>query len=378
MNNIIPFYPSAQTKIVRSAGCYQYDSEGKRYIDFESGVWCANVGHSHPRITEIIEQQSKISVHHGYKFVNEYAEALSAELLRITELNEGASVFLSSGSEAVNLAITLARHITNKKKILKIDSSYLSAYGWGQISRDNEYLVNVRINDIDALSNIDFADISALVLEVGGASINMVQFPDNAFVRELVRLAKSNNCLVIAEEVTTGMGRTGKWFGFQHYDIHADIVVSGKALGNGYPISAVTVSNDLCDLFNTNPFRYAQSHQNDPLGCAIGLEVIKIIEDENLLETAVETGIYFESELTALRKKYPEFITDIRVKGLMSAMELSETINGEYIDQELFKAGFITGYKENNFRFMPPLTIDMSDIDEIIRQFDTLFSTIKS
>jgi Ornithine/acetylornithine aminotransferase len=366
MKKIIPFYPSAEKVLVRSAGCYQYDLEGKQYIDFESGVWCTNIGHSHQRVSDVIEKQVRLSVHHGYKFTNQFAEALSDELLTITGLHSGASVFLSSGSEAVNLAITLARHLTGRQKVLKIDNTYLSAYGWGQISPDNENLVNICSNDINSVSDIDFGNISAFVLETGGASIDVVQFPETGFVRKIVNLAKENNCMIIAEEVTTGMGRTGKWYGYQHYDIPVDIVVSGKALGNGYPVSAVTVSKDVFEQFEKNPFRYAQSHQNDPLGCAIALEVIKVIEDENLLAASANKGVYFKEQLEGIRTKFSDKVKDVRGKGLMLAIEFCEQVNGEEVHNRLFEEGMITGYKLNTLRLIPPLTIEESDIDTFI------------
>lgn len=372
MKKIIPFYPSAEKVLVKSEGCYQYDSDGKQYIDFESGVWCANIGHSHKRITEVIERQTKLAIHHGYKFTNQFAEDLSEQLLRITGLHNGASVFLSSGSEAVNLAITLSRHLTGRKKILKIDNTYLSAYGWGQISEENENIVNIRFNKTDDISNIDFRDISAFVLETGGASIDIVQFPEYEFVRKIVNLAKENNCMVIAEEVTTGMGRTGKWYGYQHYNIPVDIVVSGKALGNGFPISAITVSNDVLRQFENKPFRYAQSHQNDPLGCAIALEVIKVIEEEKLVEASLNTGVYFKEQLERIKQKHSGKIKDIRGKGLMMAIELEKDIDGENIHHRLFENGIITGYKNNSIRLLPPLNISTTDLDTLVDRLDLL------
>ncbi|HCO66933.1 MAG TPA: aminotransferase class III [Dysgonomonas sp.] len=378
MERIIPFYPSARKMLVKSEGCYQYDSDGKEYTDFESGVWCANIGYSHPRISGVIAEQAKTSIHHGYKFTNPFAEKLSEELGRITGLYNGASVFLSSGSEAVNLAITLSRHLTGRKKILKIDNTYLSAYGWGQISTDNETLVNIHANDIDAVSAVDFSEISAFVLETGGASIDIVRFPDSDFVRKIANLAKENNCMIIAEEVTTGMGRTGKWYGYQHYDIAVDMVVSGKGLGNGYPVSALTVSKDILDRFEADPFRYAQSHQNDPLGCAAALEVIKIIEEENLLEASVKKGIYFKEQLEKIRAEYPAYVKDVRGKGLMLALEFEQHIDGEEIHNRLFEGGMITGYKNNSLRLLPPLVITENDIDKFITELDKLLHDTKN
>ena len=358
---ITRFYNTSDRFVVKSKGCYQYDSTGKEYIDFESGVWCVNIGHNHERIRQTIERQMNESFHHGYRFRNSQAEALSQKLLQLIGFDNGSSVFLSSGSEAVNLAITLARHLTKRKKVLKIEDTYLSAYGFGRISDENDLLVSV--NDRES---IDFSEISALVLETGGASLAPVRFPGYEFVKKLTETAIQNNCYIIAEEVTTGMGRTGKWFGFQYYDVKPHIVVTGKGLGNGFPVSAVTLDGETTQAFESNPFRYAQSHQNDPLGCAIANEVIKIIEDEGLIQSCNEMGWYFKEQLKRLKAMYSSKVKEIRAKGLMLAIEFESDVDAEKIGNRLFDGGFIVGYKANALRFLPPLVIKKADIDRLI------------
>lgn len=370
--NIIPFYPSSSKLIEKSAGCYQFDSDGKKYIDFESGVWCTNLGHSHERIVSVINEQIKTSIHHGYRFRNDRSEKLSEELQRLIGYENGASVFLSSGSEAVNLSIQIAQKLTKKKKVLKISNSYLSAYGLGKTDTANENLVSVPFNDTEAIKKIDFNEISALVLETGGASIEIVQFPEKEFVNELVETSVQNNLLIIAEEVTTGFGRLGKWFGFQNYDCKPDIVVTGKALGNGYPISAVTVNENTLKNLENELFIYAQSHQNDPLGCAIGLEVIRVIKEECILENCSKIGSYFTDKLEKLRFSFPTKIKEIRSKGLMMALEFQETYDGNKINEKLFELGFVFGFKQNTMRFLPPLTITENEIDLLIENLDKL------
>jgi acetylornithine/N-succinyldiaminopimelate aminotransferase len=371
-DDIIPFYKPGEKLIVKSKGCYQYDHEGRQYIDFESGVWCVNIGHSPDRLVKAISNQLKESVHHGYRFRNEFAEKLSIELQRLTGLENGSAVFLSSGSEAVNLSITLARHLTSREKILKIDNSYLSAFGFGQISDDNSCLVNLKFNDTAAISDIDFRAVSAVVLETGGASVDIVRLPDVDFIQHLIAKATENNCLIIADEVTTGFGRMGKWFGFQHYDFLPDIVVVGKALGNGYPVSGIVANKKVSLQFQANPFRYAQSHQNDPLGCAAALEVIKIIEENNLIERCRNIGAYFKNQLEVLKNCHSNKVKEIRGTGLMLALEFEEHIQGETINNQLFEQGFVIGFKQNTLRFLPPLTIKTDDIDKLFEALQNL------
>jgi acetylornithine aminotransferase len=371
-HSIIPFYKSSSKQIEKSFGCYQYDSEGKEYIDFESGVWCANLGHSNEKIVAVFNEQSKKSIHHGYRFRNKKSEELSDELQRIIGFDNGASVFLSSGSEAVNLAIAIAQKITCRKRILKISNSYLSAYGIGQIDPNNENLINVGFNDLAHIESINFEEIAAFVIETGGASLEMVKFPNIEFVRKLVESAQRKECIIIAEEVTTGMGRLGKWFGFQNYDILPDIVVTGKALGNGYPISAVTVNSVVLQILNKELFTYAQSHQNDPLGCAIGLEVIKVIEEEKILKNCIRIGEYFKERLFILKENNPLKIKEIRGKGLMLALEFQDSFDGEKLNERLFESGFVFGHKNNTLRFLPPLIITETEVDKLILKLEEL------
>ena len=377
INDIIPFYNSTNVVIEKSKGCYLFDSLGKKYIDFESGVWCANIGFRNEKVVRRIKKQVDEIIHHGYRFRNKYAEKLSIKLQQLIGFSNGASVFLSSGSEAVNLSITLARHITGRKKILKISNSYLSAFGFGLISDENENLVNIAFNNLNAINEIDFGNIAAFVVETGGASVEMVRFPDAEFLKNLVNACRKKNCLIIAEEVTTGMGRLGKWFGFQHYAFIPDMVVAGKGLGNGYPISSLTISNSVLAQFEKNPFRYAQSHQNDPLGCAVALETIKFMVKEGLVDKCRITGEYFKNRLETLHKKFPDKIKDIRAKGLMLALEFQENVNGELINNQLFEMGIITGFKLNILRFLPPLIITNYEIDKLVVKLEELMISIK-
>ncbi len=374
-NPIIPFYQSTGKVVVRSDGFHQYDSEGKQYTDFDSGVWCVNLGHNHSGINRVLQEQMNISVHHGYKFRNLLSEHLSEKLLGLNNLSGGQSVFLSSGSEVVNLSITLAKHLTGRNRILKTDNSYLSAYGHGQISDQNTGLQTVKMNDIEALSQIDFREFAAYVFEPG-TSFGLIRFPDPDFVELIARKAREAGCFLIADEVTTGLGRTGKWFGYQHYNIQPDMVVCGKALGNGYPVSSLSVSAEIARQFEKSQFRYAQSHQNDPLGCAVALEVIRIFGESGIIRHCHETGCYFREKLEGLKNRFPGKIADVRARGLMLAAELVADIDGESISNRLFDDGFVVGFKQNVLRFMPPLTITKKETDLLVDALERNLSAL--
>jgi acetylornithine/N-succinyldiaminopimelate aminotransferase len=374
MKDLIPFYQPKENIIEKSNDCYVYDSEGKKFIDFEAGVWCANVGHNNERLISVMERQIKDCIHHGYNFRNRFSEQLANKLHEKIGFDGGQSVFLSSGSEAVNLAATISRHLTGKAKLLKIDNSFLSAYGYGQISKENNHKVDIQYNSIDAISTINFDEVAGFILETGGASIDVVKFPDKEFVQNLIAEARKHETLIIVDEVTTGFGRTGKWFGFMHYNIKPDIIVTAKGLGNGYPISGVSINQNIAKKLNNKPLSYLQSHINDPLGCAIALEVINIIDDENLIEKSKMAGEYFKNRLESLKEKHPDKIYDVRGRGLILALEFSKQINGSLINKELFERGLVVGFKSNVIRLMPPLTIKSSDIDELIEAIDEILN----
>lgn len=370
-NPIIPFYKQIDIYIEKSKGCYLYDSNGKQYIDFESGDWAANLGHSNEKINSVIKKQADLLMHDGLRFRNKQSEDLSFRILEKLSIHDGKCVFLNSGSEAVNLGITIAKNLTKRNKVLKMDCSYLSAFGHGQIYSPNEDLINISVNSAESIKEIDFKEIAAFVFEPGN-SRGLVKFPTNEFVKLVANMVKQNGGVLMANEVTTGFGRTGKWFGFQHYDFIPDIVSIGKGLGNGYPVSCLAVTKEVSNLFSAAPFRYAQSHQNDPLGCAVGLEVIKVMEDENLINRSFETGEYFKDKLKELQKKYPDKIKDIRARGLMIALEFFSTTSAENIYMKLIEKGFLTGCRENTLGFMPPLIIEWSHIDDLAETIDEL------
>ncbi len=368
MENILPLVSSGKIEIIKSEGCFLFDSRGERYIDMESGVWCVNLGHNHKKINRIIQRQLEKTTHLGSQVRSGLPEKLSEVLLEKLRLYNGKSVFLNSGSEAVDLSITIARHITGRRKICTIEGSYLSAYGQGVSSNPNKELISIRNNDYEKLSSIDFSNIAAFVFEPGTAW-GMISFPSEQFITAIAKKARSKGSLLVVDEVTTGMGRTGIWFGYEHYRLSPDIVACGKGLGNGYPVSAVSLSEKTAEAFGKNPFRYAQSHQNDPLGCAIALGVIKELDRTNLIRRTEEEGILFKSLLKNICHKHNQ-IKEIRGKGLMLAIAFHNEENAKQVHQFLLEHRIICGQKLNMLRFMPPLNIEHELILEVTQTIE--------
>lgn len=380
-------YKIYNSSIVKGDGCYLYDNNGDRYIDFESGVWALPLGHNCKRVNDaIIKQLSEIS-HIGFRFSHKVVEEAAGILLDIMKLNQGKCVFLSSGSEAVEFAVKIIKKVTGRPYLLKLKNHYLSAYG------DSGHLISDKWISIDCqgytdcsdyedlLKDIPFEKIGAFVFEPGNASGN-VRLPDKELVHAIVSKIKEHKGWIVVDEVTTGIGRTGKWFGYQHYDIQPDIIACGKGLGNGYPVSAVGISGEFCDSLEKTDFTYAQSHQNDPLGCAVAKEVLTVIKEEGYIDKAIKKGVYLTNKLSELQMKH-SCIKEVRGVGLMCSIEFQNSVDSvllEKLHRQLFDEGFYTGLKLQTkvLRFYPPLIIEEQMIDELIKVLDNILSNLRA
>jgi len=176
------------------------------------------------------------------------------------------------------------------------------------------------------------------------------------------------------------MGRTGKWFGFLHYDIEPDIVSLGKGLGNGYPVSAVAMRREVAECVEASGFRYAQSHQNDPLGCAVACEVISVMREEGWIETGASKGEFFLEGLKRLAEKHP-IVKDARGRGMLLGLELCPHghFSAETAYRKLLENGFLVGYYPAGkiLRFDPALTIEKEHIEELLKVLDGILGSVR-
>ncbi|NIO67796.1 MAG: aminotransferase class III-fold pyridoxal phosphate-dependent enzyme, partial [Anaerolineae bacterium] len=385
-------YEIVKTDIVRGRDCYLYDVYDKRYVDFEAGVWCTALGHNHWRVNQTIRTQIEQIIHLSYRYTNVLVEEAAVEVLGTVALSDGKCVFLSSGSEAVEFGVQIARRITGQPLLLTLLDSYLAAYGSaGRKIPEEWYCFDWSVcvacphsDECDPqcshLREIPFERIGGLVFEPGNTS-GLVKLPPKQLVLTLVSMVKQQHGLVVVDEVTTGLGRTGAWYGFQHYALQPDIVALGKGLGNGYPVSAVVMTHDIADSLDNSAFRYVQSHQNDPLGCAIAKEVVTVILEDRLVERSNRVGKYFLHELEHLEERH-DIVKEVRGRGLMIAMEFES--NDEHFSlasvyHELLERGFLVGYKPatNLLRFYPALTIREKDIAQLLENLDHVLEALR-
>ena len=376
--------------IVKGENCYLYDSKGNRYIDLESGVWCTSIGHSHPRINHVIKEQIERISHTGYCYANKIIEESAIEILNTLGFEKGKCVFLCSGSEAVEFAVRVAQNISEKPLLLTMSDSYFGAYGSASKRMESEWYSFDWLKcsscpyfkdcnpECSRLLEIPFEKIGGFLFEPGSSS-GLVRFPPQKLIKNITQKIKSDDGLLIINEVTTGIGRTGEWYGYQHYKLQPDIVALGKGLGNGYPVSVTAITKNVSDRLKSKSFKYAQSHQNDPLGAAIAREVIRVIQEEDLIERSKKIGNYFINELKQLGKFY-NIIKEVRGRGLMIAIELNNNHHNSpaaLIQKELLNKGFIITHRPgfNVLRIDPPLTIEEKDIESFINSLEQVLKS---
>jgi acetylornithine/N-succinyldiaminopimelate aminotransferase len=377
MDHILNCHPITRDDFVRGENCHLFDDQGRCHVDLESGSWAAILGHAHPRVNAVIKQQVDRVMHLGVRTPNRIAEAAAVDVLDLTGLGGGKCVFLTSGSEAVEFAVQATRRVSGRPLLLTFANAYLAAFGSaGRKPAAEWHLIDARTaaSDPDAcLAAVPFDRIGGFVLEPGGGSPAFVRFPPAPLVEAIARRVRQEGGLVVVNEVTTGLGRTGKWFGYQHYDLQPDIVALGKGLGNGYPVSATAFRREVAERLLGGGFLHAQSHQNNPLGCAVAREVIAILREEGWIERGAAVGRSFLAGLDRLRQRSPR-IKDVRGRGLLLALELhpDEHFSGSTVSAALRGRGFIAGcYPAGHpagtgLRFDPPLTVGEDDLTRLL------------
>jgi 4-aminobutyrate aminotransferase-like enzyme len=396
--------PFEEIVLTRGDGCRVWDDSGNVYLDLLAGCWCTVLGHGHPRMTEVIREQSTRLTHAGPPFLSEPVHQAMAKLAGILPPDLARVVFLNTGSEAVELALKMSRAATGADGIVVVERSFYGdttyALSLSEVGRDVRWLPQVgtvvRIpapdcrncpagtawpcGDFPCLRRLSELveekdrTVAAVLFEPVLANAGMI-VPPIGYGARLRALAAQLGALFIAEEVTTGMGRTGRWFAFEHENIVPDILVLGKALGAGLPVAAVVTTAEV-ETRCGGTLSHMQSHQNDPFSGRIAATAISILEEEGLIERAAQLGDYLLAGLKELQRRHAH-IVDVRGRGLMVGIELDPASDGAAIARQLLQAGFIVNYQPQNaaFRLFPPYIITTQEIDAFLDAFDGILSS---
>jgi predicted acetylornithine/succinylornithine family transaminase len=377
---VIANYSRLPKVIDRGQGCYIYDTDGNKILDMFPGWAVSGIGHCHPKVVKAIQKQAQILLHMDNTFYTEPQGRL-AQLLSERAFG-GKSFFCNSGAEANEAAMKLARIHTAKGKY-----KYITAFGsfhgrtfaamtaTAQPKKHEGFepmlpgFIYVPFNDIDALHKAFTDEVAAVMIEPiqGEGGINIAT---EEYMQAIRQLCDKNQAVMILDEVQTGMGRTGKWFGYQHYDIEPDIITMAKALGGGVAIGAMMAKSDVAASFVQGT--HASTFGGNCLACAAAIAVIEAIEEENLLENAAKMGQYAADKLNQLKSKH-DIIDHVRGRGLMLGIQLKAP--GAEIVNKCLDAGLrINCTQETVLRFMPPMNVTSGQIDEAIKILDNVLA----
>ncbi|MEK6682492.1 MAG: acetylornithine transaminase [Nitrospirota bacterium] len=374
--------------IIKGRGALVYDTDGKEYLDFVSGIAVCNLGHCHPKVTVAFQKQAQRLIHISNLYHNEPQIKLAKLLVENSFADK--VFFCNSGAEANEAAIKLVRKYAKEKlngsryEIITMEKSFhgrtmatITATGQEKVQKGFEPLLPgfkyASFNNIDAVKKAINKKTAAVMLEPiqGEGGVNI---PDNDYLKKLRRLCNDEGILLVFDEVQTGMGRTGKLFAYEHYGIEPDIMTLAKGLGNGVAIGAILAKDNVAEAFA--PGSHASTFGGNPLACSAAKAALEtIIEDGILFENCIRMGDYLTKGLKEL-KKGSSFIKDLRGKGLLIGMELN--IDGKDIVMECIKEGLlISCTMDRILRFLPPLIITKEEIDSMLEILYNVFKRIR-
>jgi 4-aminobutyrate aminotransferase/(S)-3-amino-2-methylpropionate transaminase len=405
--NVYPVY------VQHAKNAELWDVEGNRYIDFGTGIAVCNTGHSHPKIIDAVKAQiDKFS--HTCVMVNPYEVAVElAE--KLTALAPGKTqkkaIFVTTGAEAVENCVKIARAHTGRRGVIAFNGGFhgrtnLSMALTGKITPYKNLFgpfpgdifhapfpiachgVSLKdsLKGLENLFKVDIAptDVAAIIVEPIQGEGGFYQAPAE-FLQVLRNICDQHGIVLIADEIQTGFGRTGKMFNFEYSGVEPDLITMAKGIAGGFPIAAVVGKSDIMDAPLAGGL--GGTYGGSPVACAAALAVLDIIEQENLVPRANEIGAIFSQRLTALQNQYPGLILEVRNKGAMIAIELvcngdARQPNGKLTQAIIANAaqhGLILlacGFYGNVIRFLPALTISDQIINEGLDNFSRLFASL--
>ena len=374
---------------VSGQGVYLRDENGQDYLDLLSGIGVSALGYAHPAIEEAIAHQSNRLIHTSNLFYHEGTVELA---LRLTEISGLDRVFLcNSGTEAWEAALKLARANAGRlraagsrigRKFLAIEHSF-HGRSMGAVATTHKLKYRepfepvmpgvefVRFNDIDDLRSKFSEDICAICIEPvqGEGGIHPISREFFATAREL---CDSTGALLLADEIQSGLGRTGKWFAYQHYDILPDVTTIAKPIANGIPMGAMLCTNNAA--LALTPGMHGTTFGGGPLACAVAIAVIDTIKRENLLEHIHNVGGFFHEELAKLAARH-DCIVDVRGIGLMLGAELNSADLAKHVAAQLMERHIIVNRtSETVLRFLPPFILEHKHVEIAIKALDEIVS----
>lgn len=366
--------------VSHGSGAYIYDLAGKRYLDMLGGIAVNSLGYNHPRIVRVLAEQGKSIIHCSNLFYHPFQGQLAERLCQISGMAR--AFFTNSGTEAIEAALKIARahgHIhggPEKSRILTIKNSFHGrTYGALSITTQEKYQAPFRplVPDVDVVLDLTadsleaaFSDkVCAIVLEPIQGEGGIVPIPV-AFIRAAREMCDRHQALLIFDEIQSGMGRTGKYFAFQHYGIEPDLLAIAKSIAAGYPLGAVLGHARVADTLKAG--EHGTTFGGGPLACRLALEVMDIIDEEDLLQNVTSLGRRLADGLGALATRHDR-MGEVRGLGLMIGAELGGA--AKEVVARLLREGFITNAAHDTvLRLLPPFIIRAEEVDEFLNTLD--------
>ncbi|MBN2241649.1 MAG: aspartate aminotransferase family protein [Acidobacteria bacterium] len=370
------------------SGVHIYDLDGKRYLDFLGGISVNSLGYGHPRLARVLTEQGQQLIHCSNLFYHPYQGALAKKLVEVSGMAK--AFFTNSGTEAVEAALKIARAYGNaragsgKSVILTLRNSFHGrTFGALSITTQDQYQAPFRplVPDIAVVGEFTpealekaFSDrVCALVIEPVQGEGGIVPLPGD-FVRAGRELCNRYDALLVADEIQCGLGRTGRYFAFEHYGIKPDVLTLAKSLAAGYPLGAVLGNARVAATLG--PGDHGTTFGGGPLACRLALEVLGIIEEEQLISKVETLGNYLIDSLKKMASRH-RCIREVRGMGFMIGIEMGEAAKEAV--RRLLKKGIITNAAhETVLRLLPPFIIEKTDADEFLNALDAVLGEIES
>jgi 2,2-dialkylglycine decarboxylase (pyruvate) len=352
--HLIPVQPFMDNVIVKSEGSWLIDADGNRILDLASGQFCTTLGHNHPEFVRRLQAELGKTLHTGSQYVTDTVLRAAREVAEITPEGLDTVVFLSTGSEANEFAMRVAKAFTGRSGMAGLDRGYygitlatrnLSSISGGHVDAspfvpESFHLLAPAAGHCAARAECTTCDLSCLDTSIrmigeraeGIAAIiaepivsaGGMLYPSPEYFARLRAWADEIGALLIIDEAQTGFGRCGKWFDCENLNVRPDILVFSKTSGNGYPVSGVVISRRITERLLDRGFHHLSSHQNDPIAAAAVSAVIDIVRTEKLIDNARDVGAYFLGKLRDMEREF-ECVSGARGRGLMLAFELVES-----------------------------------------------------
>ncbi|HEY4270128.1 MAG TPA: acetylornithine transaminase [Galbitalea sp.] len=366
--------PAPLAMLVRGEGCYVWDSEGKRYLDFLAGIAVNALGHAHPVLVDAVSRQVATLAHVSNYFASPSQIELAERLRRLTGAGERGRVYFgNSGAEAIEAAIKLARLNGGRRKILALNGSFhgrttgsLALTGKVALRQPFEPLLpGVEHIDttIEALEAAIDDSVAAIFIEPIKGEAGVVDLPEG-FLERARELTARHGVLLILDEIQTGVGRTGSWFSFQRSGIVPDAIAVAKGIAGGVPIGALVTFADASDLFTRG--QHGSTFGGNPLATAAANAVLGEIERAGLVEAAVVKG---ERIRSAVRAANSPLVAEIRGAGLLIGVGLASPVANALATAALERGLIVNAANESSIRIAPPLVVGDAEIDEFQEKF---------